>query len=134
MDARSAARRWTDTWRRSWVAGDPGPISARYAPAGTYSTEPFRKPYVGPAGALEYLVPVLAGESNVEAWFGEPIVDGDRAAVQWWAALVEEGEEVTYAGVSILRFDADGLVLDEWDAWNRSDGRQEPPPGWGSAG
>ena len=134
MDARSAARRWADTWRRSWVAGDPQPIAALYAPGASYSTAPFRRPYVGPAGALAYLEPVFADETDVTAWFSEPIVDGERAAVQWWASLVEEGKEVTYAGVSILDFDADSLVADEWDAWNSTDGRLEPPPGWGAPG
>ena len=89
---------------------------------------------IGPAGAREYVMPVLAEEADVKAWFGEPIVDGDRAAVQWWASLIENGEEVTYAGTSNLRFNADGLVLDEWDSWNRADGRLEPPPGWGHDG
>jgi len=131
METRSAARRWADTWRRSWVARAPEPIAALYAPTATYATAPFRTTHVGPAGALAYLEPVFVEESDVRAWFGEPIVDGDRAAVQWWASFLENGEEATYAGVSILRFDADGLVIDEWDAWNRADGRLEPPAGWG---
>jgi hypothetical protein len=70
----------------------------------------------------------------VGAWFGEPVVDGDRAAVQWWAALVENDSEVTLAGTSVLRFDGEGLVVDEWDAWNMADGRREPPPGWTEKG
>ena len=130
MDTRSAARRWADTWRRGWVARDPPPIAALYAQGASYATAPFRTPHVGPAGAMEYLAPVLAEEENVLAWFAEPIVDGDRAAVQWWASFLEEGKDVTYAGVSVLRFDADGLVIDEWDAWNTTDGRLEPPAGW----
>jgi hypothetical protein len=131
MDTRSAAQRWADTWRRSWVATEPEPIAALYAPTASYATAPFRTPHIGPAGAIDYLRPVLAEETDVRAWFGEPIVDGDRAAVQWWASLVENGEAVTYAGTSILRFDADGLVIDEWDSWGRADGRLEPRAGWG---
>jgi hypothetical protein len=59
-----------------------------------------------------------------------PIVDADRAAIEWWAALVENGAEVTLAGVSILRFDADGLVVAQHDSWNQADGRRRPPAGW----
>ena len=40
---------------------------------------------------------------------------------------------MTYAGTSTLRFDADGLVLDEWDTWNEAEGRHEPADGWGRA-
>jgi len=71
-------------------------------------------------------------ERDVRARFGTPIVDGDRAAVEWWAALVHEGREVTLAGTSVLHFDADGLVLEQRDTWNVRHGRSEPPAGWGA--
>ena len=78
-----------------------------------------------------YVSGAFAEESDVRAWFGEPVVDGDRAAVEWWATLREVGVEVTLAGTSVLRFDAEGLVTDQRDAWNMTAGRQEPPAGWG---
>lgn len=65
-------------------------------------------------------------------WFGQPIASGCRAAVQWGASLVEEGKGVTLAGTSILTFDTDGLVVDQWDTWNTIAQRSEPPEGWGS--
>ncbi|HYT51665.1 MAG TPA: hypothetical protein VEL10_05635 [Gaiellaceae bacterium] len=34
-----------------------------------------------------------------EVWFGEPVEEGDRAAIEWWALLVEpNGEKSTIAG------------------------------------
>jgi hypothetical protein len=44
---------------------------------------------------------------------------------------VDEGRDVTLAGTSVLRFDDDGLVLEQRDTWNVRDGRAEPPDGWG---
>jgi hypothetical protein len=38
---------------------------------------------------------------------------------------------VTLAGVSVLRFDESGLVVDQRDYWSQRDGRHEPPEGWG---
>ena len=131
MDTRTAAHRWADTWRESWIARDGEPIIALYAEGARYATAPFRDPQIGPRGAREYVIPVLAEESGVRAWFSDPIVDGDRASISWWASFVEEDVEATYAGTSVLRFNEDGLVVDEWDTWNRADGRLEPPPGWG---
>jgi len=58
-------------------------------------------------------------------------VDGERASVEWCAALLEAGEEVTLAGTSVLRFDADWLVTEQRDTWNMTAGRREPPDGWG---
>jgi hypothetical protein len=67
----------------------------------------------------------------VTAWFGEPVVDGDRAAVPWYATQIEDGEPVTLAGISLLRFNADGLVVEEFDTWNSVEGMTPRPPSWG---
>ena len=41
--------------------------------------------------------------------------------------MLENGTETTLAGTSRLRFDADGLVIEQWDAWNQLPARREPP-------
>ena len=78
-----------------------------------------------------YLSESFATESEIECWFGEPVVAGDRAAVEWWGTWVERGSRVTLAGTTILRLDADGLVVDHRDYWNESDRREPPYEGWG---
>ena len=133
METRDAAQRWADTWRQSWNANDTDAIVALYAPGATYAVSPFREPNIGPQGAQSYLARVLAEESNVDARFGNPIVDGARAAVQWWATYVEDGRNISLAGTSVLTFDDDGLVADEWDAWEEVEGHRAPPDGWGQA-
>lgn len=130
-DTRTAARSWADTWKRGWEALEPGPIVNLYADAITYSSEPFREVYRGRDGVRAYVEGSFGDETEVRAWFSEPVVDGDRASVSWWATLVDSGERVTLAGTSLLRFDADGLAVDQWDAWNMLTGWREPPEGWG---
>jgi len=131
VDVRAAAARWAATWQRCWEALDPEPIVALYAEDATFSSHPGREAHRGRAGVREYVEGAFGDESEVRAWFGDPIVDGDRAAVGWWAALREAGEETTLAGTSVLRFDADGLVAEQWDAWHLIAGRGEPPDWWG---
>ncbi len=126
----AAARRWSETWQRCWEAGDVDGIVALYAPHASFSSEPFRAGRHGREGVRAYVAGAFGDESEVRAWFGEPIVAGNRAAVDWWAALREAGEEVTLAGISLLRFDAEGLVIDQRDTWNVASGRHEPPRGW----
>ena len=126
----TAARNWADTWQRGWEALDADPIVALYAEGATFSSHPFREVSSGSAGVREYVEGSFADEADVSAWFGTPIVDGDRASVRWWAALSEAGEDSTLAGTSVLRFDADGLVTDQWDTWHLVAGRREPPAGW----
>lgn len=126
MDGRDAARRWAETWQRAWEALDLAAVEGLYTPDAAYVSAPFRSSEAPAA----YLARAFAGESDVRAWFGDPIVDEGRAAVQWWATLIEDGRAITLAGTSVLRFDAAGLVTSQWDAWDELEGRREPAPGW----
>jgi ketosteroid isomerase-like protein len=130
VDADSAARAWVATWSRSWPAKDRGAIAALYAEDAVYRALAFREPDRGLAGVRRYLDENFAVEDDVECWFGEPIAAGDRAAVEWWGTWVEKGERLTLAGATILRFDADGRVVDHRDYWNQVDRRQPPYVGW----
>jgi SnoaL-like domain len=128
MDVLEAATRWAETWERSWAKGETAAIADLYAPGATYRSHPHEDPEIG--GAAAYVNRIFPGESAVECCFGEPIAMGMRAAVEWWANLVQEEHEVTLSGTTILRFDSDGLVVDHVDYWVQSDGRLPPFTGW----
>jgi hypothetical protein len=125
-----AARRWAETWQRGWNDRDVEAIVALYAENAVFSSEPFREPFAGPAGVRRYVAGAFAEEESADARFGQPVVAAGRAAVPWWARLVENGAPITLAGTSLLRFDADGLVVEQWDTWNQSDGRRAAPEWW----
>jgi hypothetical protein len=130
---RAAARRWARTWQSAWEAFDVEAIVALYADDALFSSQPFRTPYRGRDGVREYVSQAFTEEADVRAWFGEPVVEGQRAAVEWWAALRENGSDVTLAGTSALRFDDEGRVVEQRDTWNQADGRVDPPSGWGAS-
>ena len=70
----------------------------------------------------------FAHQGRVECRFGVPIVDGERAAVDWYAVLtLPDGAVQTLAGTSLLRFGEDGRVLEQRDAWNERPTRYELP-------
>ena len=129
MTPADAARRWASAWKEGWESLDPEPVVALYAMNALLSTEPFREPYRGRDGVREYVTQALGEEEDPRVWTSDPIVDGDRASISWWASLREDGADATLAGTSILRFDADGLVVEQWDAWNQLALRRDPP-GW----
>ena len=112
MDPREAAQRWVEVWERGWRDHDADVIGALYAEGASWRQHPFREPEPG------YLARVFGEEASAQCEFGEPIVDGDRAAVSWSAqtTLVDGGAE-DLVGVSLLRFDADGLVVEQRDVW-----------------
>jgi hypothetical protein len=114
MDTREAAQRWADVWERGWPEHDAAALAALYADGAVWQQHPFREP------ELDYLARVFAEEESAQCRFATPIVDGDQAAVPWSAQtrLVNGGRE-DLAGVSVLRFNADGLVVEERDFWNQ---------------
>src|ERR671934_2151275 len=107
MDTREAAERWREVWARGWRAGEAEEIVALYAEGAYFQSHPSREPQT----PRDYIEPTLAEEASAECEFGEPLVDGDRAAVEWRAhTTLRDGGEEHLVGVSLLRFDESGLV------------------------
>lgn len=116
MNTHEAAQRWADVWQKGWSGHDGASIARLYAKDALWVQHPFREP------ERDYLARVFAEEESATCRFGRPLVDGDRAAVPWSAEtrLVGGGQEVL-AGVSLLRFDSEGLVVEERDYWNQKE-------------
>jgi SnoaL-like domain len=114
VDTREAAERWREVWERGWRAHDAEDILALYAPGAYFQSHPFRKAQT----PGDYIEPTLADEDSTECEFGEPIVDGHRAAVEWSAETrLKDGGTEKLAGVSLLRFDPAGLIVEQRDFW-----------------
>jgi len=114
MDTRDAAQRWAEVWERGWRGHDAAAITALYAEGAYWQQHPYHDP------DPDYLARVFAEEESAECWFDPPIVDGDRAAVSWRAQTrLTDGGTEDLAGVSLLRFSTDGLVLEHRDFWNQ---------------
>jgi ketosteroid isomerase-like protein len=132
METAEAARRWRDTWQRAWPEQDVEAIRALYGEHAVFRSQPFREPRLGADGAADYASWAFdSEEAPAECRFGEPLVDGDRATCEYWAVVRAGGSEQTIAGVSVLRFDADGLVASQRDYWAVEVGRRDPPDDWG---
>jgi hypothetical protein len=124
----SFAKRWADAYKRAWEAHEPDAAGALYRRDCVFRSAPFREP----GDPLEYARRVYAEARAENVHFGEPVEEGDRATVEWWATLVsDDGTEQVIAGCSMLRFDDEGLVAESRDYWHMEPGRRDPPDGWG---
>jgi ketosteroid isomerase-like protein len=130
MDVQAAVNRWARTWSRAWPEHDVDAIAALYSDEVEYRALAFREPDLGVGGVRRYLRENFGVEQDVECWFGVPVATGDRAAVEWWATWVEEGQSLTLAGTTVLRFDDDGQIVDHRDYWNQVERREPPYQGW----
>jgi hypothetical protein len=124
MTTEAAARRWAHVWERSWPSADVEAIAALYAAEAVFYSHPFR----ARQSPREYVESVFGEQAEAECRFGTPLVSGDRAAVDWWGVITgRDGSVETIAGTSLLRFDSDGLVVEQRDAWAGEPGRRELP-------
>jgi hypothetical protein len=124
----SFGKRWAERYQSAWENDDPDAAAALYAPDCVFRSAPFREP----EPPIEYTRRVFPEAHAENARFGEPVEDGDRAAVEWWAILVSPDRQAqTIAGCSMLRFDDEGLVTESRDYWHVEPGRRDPSPGWG---
>ena len=127
VETGAAVRAWVEAWEAAWVAGDPTPLDAVYAEGASFRSQPFRDLQA----PREYAEWAFGEQDEAECWFGEPLVAGDRAAVEYWGIVRFRGADETIAGTAMLRFGPDGRVVEQRDTWNAQPGRFMPPDGWG---
>ena len=109
-------------WDEAWPDEDVESIAALYAPDAVFYSDPFRESQV-PA---EYVAWVFDDQREAECRFGVPVVEGARAAVDWWGVITSnDGSVTTLAGTSLLRFDESGRVIEQRDVWAEHEGRVE---------
>ena len=111
-------------WSRAWVVADVEAVAALYAADALFYSHPFR----APQPPHDYVSWAFGDQAHAVCRFGAPLVDGDRAAVAWWAVLTAtDGSVESIAGTSLLRFDQDGLVVEQRDVWASEPGRRDLP-------
>jgi ketosteroid isomerase-like protein len=131
VDAHEAARRWVAGYSAAWKSRDADAVAALYADDAVYRSHPFRDAQTGHAGVLDYTRWAFSSEEDVDFWFGEPVAHDDRAVVEYWAVILEQGGHIaTLAGAVVLRFADDGRVAEHRDYWAIEEGRRAPYDGW----
>jgi ketosteroid isomerase-like protein len=122
---------WIEAYGRAWREKDAAAAAALFTEAAVYRSHPLRDPHVGSEAIHAYWSRATGSQDDLELRFGTPIVAGDRAAVEWWAQMRVDDDDVTLPGILYLRFAADGRCEELREAWHLEDGRHPPPPGWG---
>jgi hypothetical protein len=122
---------WLERYLRAWVERDAEAASRLFTEDASYREQPFQAPFVGRAAIRDYWARVTSSQTSVELRYGQPVVQGNRLAVEWWANLQTNDGPLTLAGEFLLSFAENGDCHDLREYWLLTHGRVEPPPGWG---
>jgi hypothetical protein len=123
---------WIEGYGRAWEDDDADLLVTLFTEDASYRSSPFREPNVGHDAIRAYWARGAGKQQNVEVRMGEPLVDGNLVAVEWWTTMDDEdGMTVTLPGCLLLQFAPDGRCFDLHEYWNLHDGRVEPHEGWG---
>jgi ketosteroid isomerase-like protein len=123
---------WLQRYRRAWIERDADAAGRLFTDDAIYREQPFQPPFVGRAAIQDYWARVTASQTSVELRYGRAIVDGRRLAVEWWANLQTNDGPLTLAGEFLLLFAATGECRELREYWILTQGRVEPPHGWGA--
>ena len=123
---------WLAGYRTAWVDRDPAAAAALFTEDALYREQPYQEPFRGADAVRAYWSRVTAAQADIDLNWGSPIVDGDRAAVEWWVTLMNEGAPVTLAGSMTLLFADDGRCRELREYWHFDAGHHSPPDGWGT--
>ena len=122
---------WLARYRQAWIDRDADAASLLFTEDATYREQPFQAAFIGRAAIRDYWSRVTASQISVELRYGRSIVDGRRLAVEWWANLQTNDGPLTLAGEFLLLFAESGECRELREYWLLTQGRVEPPPGWG---
>jgi hypothetical protein len=128
---RLTVNRWIRNYTKAWLKKDAKAIASLFVEDATYHSHPFRPGTHGRKSILDYTLGALDVGQVYEVRFGKPVVEGSRAAVEYWTTMKEKVEDVTLAGCIMIRFAKNGLCKELHDHWVLQTGRQQAPAGWG---
>ncbi|MBO3749903.1 nuclear transport factor 2 family protein [Streptosporangiaceae bacterium NEAU-GS5] len=115
---------WLEKLRAAYHNGDPAEIAALFTEDARYRQGPFGTRHVGRDAIRAHWTEVLSTQSEQRLWFREPVIAGERAAVEWWCAVYhpETGEPRSAAGMVQLWFDPSGLCAELHEYFHREPG------------
>ncbi len=123
---------WLEAYAKAWHEHDGDAVAALFTESGVYRSAPLRPAHEGREAIKRYWREEPELHEELDLRFGNPIISGRRAAVEWWATMLQDGEPVTGPGCLVLSFDENGLCEELREYWHEEPGRVSPPPGWGA--
>lgn len=126
-----ATREWLEAYRRAWEGADSDGAASLFTDDAQYRSNIYEEPHHGRDGVRAYWTDVTSVQGNLSVVIGEPFVDGNRVAAEFWTRMAVGGNPMTLAGCLLLEFDETGLCRRLREYFTFIEGTVEPPAVWG---
>ncbi len=124
---RTKLKDWVEQLRLAWEGAEPARAASLFTEEAVYQNDPFQPPLRGRPEIERYWATATENQSDLVVTMGEPLLDGNRAVVEWWTTT----NDATDCGALVLSFEGEKCQgLREY--WNLAEGRLAAPEGWGS--
>lgn len=128
---RLVVERWIAEFLRCWRESDAEGVVGLFTPDAIYRSGPFRPAAHGSAAIRAYWIRSTGAQRQIRVVAGEPVIEGNRAAVEWWASWTEEGRPVTLPGCMVVRLTLEGRCEELREYWQFEQAERPVPDGWG---
>jgi hypothetical protein len=128
---REQAMAFVQAYRRTWEEWDVPAFVDLFTDEVVYVAHATEETVVGRAALTSYLHKEESEQGRVRVRMGDPIIDGDRVAAEFWVTATSNGENATIVGCLIARLGADGRCTFFSEYWFDVEGRIDPYQGWG---
>jgi hypothetical protein len=128
---REKAVAYVESYGRSWESWDVERFIALHSEDVVYVAHP-EETVVGREALRRYVQKEQTEQGTVSVRMGNPLIDGDRVAAEFWVTATKGNDEASIAGCFVAQLDeTTGLCTRFREYWFDLEGRIDAFDGWG---
>ncbi len=128
---RERAAAFVERYGRSWESWDVSGFVDLFSDEVVYVAHPTQETVVGREALGRYLRKEATEQGDVSVRMGEPVIDGDRVAAEFWVTARNQGGAATITGCLMARLQSDGRCASFREYWFDEQGHASAFEGWG---
>jgi ketosteroid isomerase-like protein len=129
--SRENAVAFVDAYGRTWESGDVPGFVDLFSEEVVYVAHATEETVVGRAALASYLRKEDAEQGEVRVRMGNPVIDGNHLAAEFWVTATNAGREATIVGGFVAQLGRDGRCSSFREYWFDVEGHKGPYQGWG---
>ncbi len=129
--SRESAVAFVDNYGRTWDSWDFSGFVDLFSDEVVYVAHPTQETVVGREALASYIRKEAAEQGEVSVRMGNPVIEGDHVAAEFWVTATNDGEAATIAGSLVAQLASDGRCANFREYWFDIEGHVNAFDGWG---